>query len=49
MFEEARSKWVYLIVGLQLDPSINKLDKNTPTQSIVERYFQSGLASIMMN
>jgi glycerol-3-phosphate cytidylyltransferase len=40
MLEEAKSKCDYLIVGLQLDPSIDRPDKNTPTQSIVERYVQ---------
>jgi glycerol-3-phosphate cytidylyltransferase len=40
MLEEAKSKCDYLIVGLQLDPSFERSDKNTPTQSIVERYVQ---------
>ena len=40
MLEEAKSKCDYLIVGLQLDPSFERPDKNTPTQSIVERYVQ---------
>ena len=40
MLEEAKSKCDYLIVGLQLDPSIVRPEKNTPTQSIVERYVQ---------
>ena len=40
MLEEARSKCDYLIVGLQLDPSVNRPDKNKPIQSIVERYVQ---------
>ena len=40
MLEEARSKCDYLIVGLQLDPSIDRPEKNKPTQSIIERYVQ---------
>ena len=40
MLEEAKSKCDYLIVGLQLDPSFDRPEKNKPTQSIVERYVQ---------
>ena len=40
MLEEARSVCEYLIVGLQLDPSIDRANKNKPTQSIIERYVQ---------
>ena len=40
MLEEAKSKCDYLIVGLQLDPSIDRPEKNKPTQTIVERYVQ---------
>lgn len=40
MLEEAKSKCDYLIVGLQLDPSIDRPKKNKPTQSVVERYVQ---------
>ena len=40
MLEEAKSKFDYLIVGLQLDPSIDRPEKNKPTQSIIERYVQ---------
>ena len=40
MLEEAKSKCDYLIVGLQLDPSLDRPEKNKPTQSIVERYVQ---------
>jgi glycerol-3-phosphate cytidylyltransferase len=29
-----------LIVGLQTDPTIDRPDKNKPTQSVVERYIQ---------
>jgi len=40
MLEEAKSRCDYLIVGLQLDPSIDRSKKNKPTQSIIERYVQ---------
>ena len=40
MLEEARSKCDYLIVGLQTDPTLDRPDKNKPTQSVVERYIQ---------
>ena len=40
MLEEAKRQCDYLIVGLQLDPSIDRPDKNSPSQSIIERYIQ---------
>lgn len=40
MLEEAKSKCDYLIIGLQLDPSIDRPEKNKPTQTIIERYVQ---------
>jgi glycerol-3-phosphate cytidylyltransferase len=40
MLEEAKSKCTYLIVGLQTDPTIDRPNKNKPTQSVVERYIQ---------
>ena len=40
MLEEAKSQCNYLIVGLQLDPSIDRSKKNKPSQSIIERYIQ---------
>tara|TARA_B100001057_G_scaffold80729_1_gene76003 strand:- start:1415 stop:1828 length:414 start_codon:yes stop_codon:yes gene_type:complete len=40
MLEEAKTICDYLIVGLQLDPSIDRTKKNKPTQSIIERYIQ---------
>ena len=40
MLEEAKRQCDYLIVGLQLDPSIDRPDKNAPSQSIIERYIQ---------
>ena len=41
MLEEAKRQCDYLIVGLQLDPSIDRPEKNAPSQSIIERYIQS--------
>lgn len=40
MVEEAKRQCDYLIVGLQLDPSIDRPEKNSPSQSIIERYIQ---------
>ena len=40
MLEEAKSQCNYLIVGLQLDPSIDRPEKNSPSQTIIERYIQ---------
>ena len=40
MLEEAKTQCNYLIVGLQLDPSIDRSEKNEPSQSIIERYIQ---------
>ena len=40
MLEEAKKQCDYLIIGLQIDPSIDRKNKNKPTQSIVERYTQ---------
>ena len=40
MLEEAKRQCDYLIVGLQLDPSLNRPEKNTPSQTIIERYIQ---------
>jgi glycerol-3-phosphate cytidylyltransferase len=40
MLEEARRQCDYLIVGLQLDPSLNRPEKNSPSQTIIERYIQ---------
>ena len=40
MLEEAKRQCDYLIVGLQLDPSLNRPEKNSPSQSIIERYIQ---------
>lgn len=40
MLQEAKSQCDYLIVGLQTDPTIDRPEKNKPTQSVVERYIQ---------
>ncbi len=40
MLQEAKSKCDYLIVGLLTDPTIDRDEKNTPIQSIFERYVQ---------
>ena len=40
MLREAKSQCDYLICGLQLDPSLDRDIKNSPIQSMVERYIQ---------
>lgn len=40
MLREAKSQCDYLIVALQFDPSIDRSEKNSPVQTIVERYTQ---------
>lgn len=40
MLEEARQYCDYLIVGLQTDPTIDRPEKNKPSQTVVERYIQ---------
>lgn len=40
MLREARAQCDYLICGLQMDPSLDRRDKNTPVQTVVERYTQ---------
>ena len=40
MLEEAKTQCDYWIVGLQLDPSLDRAEKNAPSQSITERYIQ---------
>jgi len=40
MLREAKEHCEYLICGLQIDPSIDRPEKNSPVQSIVERYVQ---------
>jgi glycerol-3-phosphate cytidylyltransferase len=40
MLREAKEHCDYLIVGLQIDPSLDRAEKNSPVQSVVERYTQ---------
>lgn len=40
MLREAKAQCDYLICALQIDPSIDRSDKNSPVQTIVERYIQ---------
>ena len=40
MLRDAKEQCDYLICGLQVDPSIDRKDKNSPVQTIVERYTQ---------
>ena len=40
MLREAKSHCDYLIVALQVDPSIDRPEKNAPVQTLVERYVQ---------
>lgn len=40
MLRDAKSQCDYLMVGLQVDPSVDRKEKNAPIQTIVERYTQ---------
>lgn len=40
MFSDCKRHCDYLIVGLQFDPSIERNSKNTPVQSLFERFVQ---------
>lgn len=40
MLREAKEQCDYLICALQVDPSIDRQDKNAPIQTVVERYTQ---------
>ncbi|PTT16580.1 glycerol-3-phosphate cytidylyltransferase [Flavobacterium sp. HMWF030] len=40
MLEEAKRECDYLIVGLQTDPTLDRPEKNSPSQTVVERYIQ---------
>ena len=40
MLEEAASKCDWLVVGLQIDPSVDRPEKNAPIQTIYERFLQ---------
>jgi glycerol-3-phosphate cytidylyltransferase len=38
LFKDAKSKCDYLMVGLQVDPSVDRPYKHKPIQSVVERF-----------
>lgn len=40
MLEECKKHCDYLICALQVDPTTDRPEKNTPVQSLVERYIQ---------
>jgi len=40
MLREAKGQCDYLICGLQIEPTIDRPEKNSPVQTIVERYTQ---------
>jgi len=40
MLKEAKSQCDYLICALHVDPSLDRIEKNTPIQNTVERYTQ---------
>lgn len=40
MLREAKEHCDYLICGLQIDPSIDRKEKNPPVQTVVERFIQ---------
>ena len=40
MLRESKQQCDYLIVGLQIDPTVDRAEKNSPIQTIVERYIQ---------
>lgn len=40
MLEEAKQHCDWLIIALQVDPNIDRPEKNKPVQSVVERYIQ---------
>ena len=40
MLREAKEQCDYPICGLQVDPSVDRAEKNAPVQTIVERYTQ---------
>lgn len=42
MLKEAKEQCDYLICGLQVDPSKDRLEKNSPVQSLFERQVQLG-------
>ncbi len=40
MLAEAKQQCDYLICGLQIDPTLDRPEKNRPVQTVVERYIQ---------
>ena len=40
MLKEAKEQCDYLIVGLQTDPTIDRVEKNKPVQGVFERFVQ---------
>lgn len=40
MLREAKSQCDYLIAALQVDPTLDRAEKNSPVQTLVERYVQ---------
>lgn len=40
MLRDAKSQCDYLICGIQVDPAMDRKTKNSPVQSLVERYIQ---------
>ena len=40
MLREAKTKCDHLICALQVDPSLDRPEKNKPVQTLVERYTQ---------
>lgn len=40
MLREAKQQCDYLICALQVDPSLDRSEKNSPVQTLVERYVQ---------
>lgn len=40
MLRDAKAQCDYLMVGLQMDPGLDRSNKNSPAQTIVERYTQ---------
>ena len=40
MLREAKEQCDYLICGLQVDPNVDRAEKNVPVQTVVERYTQ---------
>lgn len=40
MLKEAKQQCDYLLVGLHTDPSKDRQEKNSPVQSVFERYYQ---------